>query len=152
MTLEVTGFGPVLFCHGTPRSVDEVVLVDTRLSRWAEALTDVPPQVRFISCGHTHMAFVRHVDHRVVLNPGSIGMPYGRPGGNWALLRDGGVALRHTPLDLDIVCARIVAESTYPEREAWVAEFVRGANSDVDAMIAFAPRDGRTDAGGVDQR
>ena len=26
---------PVVFCHGTPRDDNEVVLVDTRLDRWA---------------------------------------------------------------------------------------------------------------------
>ena len=37
VTRDVDGFGPVLFCHGSPRDDDEVVLVDTRLERWAEA-------------------------------------------------------------------------------------------------------------------
>src|SRR5215475_12912346 len=41
VTCEVDGFGPVLFCHGTPRDDDEVVLVDTRLERWAEVLAGV---------------------------------------------------------------------------------------------------------------
>ncbi|MGL5909620.1 MAG: metallophosphoesterase family protein, partial [Phycicoccus sp.] len=55
----VRGFGDVLFCHGSPRDDDEVVLVDTRLSRWADAFAGVPPEVRTICCGHTHMPFVR---------------------------------------------------------------------------------------------
>ncbi len=47
--LDVSGFGPVVFCHGTPwnpseplgtpRYDDEVVLVDTRLQRWAEVVS-----------------------------------------------------------------------------------------------------------------
>jgi predicted phosphodiesterase len=36
--LEVDGFGTVVCCHGTPRDDEEVVLVDTRLERWAEVL------------------------------------------------------------------------------------------------------------------
>src|SRR5579875_1495442 len=49
VTLEVDGFGPVLFCHGSPRDDDdEVVLVDTRPQRWAEALVDLPAEVRTI--------------------------------------------------------------------------------------------------------
>ena len=32
-------------------------------------------------CGHTHMPYVRLVGRRLVVNPGSIGMPYGRPAG-----------------------------------------------------------------------
>jgi predicted phosphodiesterase len=143
VTVEVEGFGPVLACHGSPRDDDEVVLVDTRLERWSEAFADVPEEVRTIVCGHTHMPFARLVDRRWVVNPGSIGMPYGRPGGAWALLRGGQVSLRHTELDLDQACARIVAESGYEHREEWVDEYVRGRNSDADALVAFAPRDGR---------
>ena len=58
VTLAVSGFGDVLFCHGSPRDDEEVVLVDTRLSRWAEALDGAPGTV---VCGHTHMPFVRLV-------------------------------------------------------------------------------------------
>lgn len=143
VTLDVDGFGPVLFCHGSPRHDDEVVLVDTRLERWAEAFADVPEVVQTVVCGHTHMPFVRLVDRRLVVNPGSIGMPYGRPGGAWALLRDGQVSLRHTPIDVDAACARIVAESQYPDRASWVDEYVRSRHSDAVALTAFAPRDGR---------
>jgi len=141
--LDVDGFGPVLFCHGSPRDDDEVVLVDTRLERWAEAFADLPDAVRTVVCGHTHMPFVRLVDRRLVLNPGSIGMPYGRTGGAWALLRDGQVGLRHTPVDVDSVCARVVAESQYPDRQAWADEYIRSRHSDAVALTVFAPRDGR---------
>ena len=139
----VQGFGDVLFCHGTPRDDDEVVLVDTRLERWAEAFAQVPDTVRVVCCGHTHMPFVRLVDRRLVVNPGSIGMPYGRVGGAWALLRNGQVSVRHTPVDVDAVCERVVAGSAYPGARAWVDEYVRGEHSDAAALAAFAPRDGR---------
>ena len=91
VTLEVEGFGPVVFCHGTPRDDEEVVLVDTRLDRWAEAFAELPDEVPTVVCGHVHMPFIRLVDRRLVINPGSIGMPCGRPGGNWAMLRGGTV-------------------------------------------------------------
>jgi predicted phosphodiesterase len=139
----VAGFGDVVFCHGSPRDDDEVVLVDTRLERWAEAFADLPDSVRTVCCGHTHMPFARLVDRRLVVNPGSIGMPYGRVGGAWALLRDGQVSLRHTEVDVDAVCARVVAESAYPDARAWADEYVRGEHSDAVALTVFAPRDGR---------
>ncbi|WP_167000621.1 metallophosphoesterase family protein [Mumia sp. ZJ430] len=143
VTLDVAGFGPVVFCHGTPRDDDEVVLVDTRMARWAEVFADLPDEVRTVVCGHTHMPFVRLVDRRLVVNPGSIGMPYGRVGGAWALMRDGQVALRHTAVDVDAVVAEIVRRSTYPERAAWADEYVRSRNGDAEAIAAFGPRDGR---------
>jgi len=141
--IDVDGFGPVVFCHGTPRDDEEVVLVDTRLERWAEVFVDLPAEVTTVVCGHTHMPFVRLVDRRLVINPGSIGMPYGRAGGAWALLHDGQVELRHTEVDLDVAVAQIVERSGYPDRAAWAEEYLRSANSDADAVRAFGPRDGR---------
>lgn len=141
--LEVDGFGPVVFCHGTPRDDEEVVLVDTRLERWAEVFADLRAEEQTVVCGHTHMPFVRLVDRRLVVNPGSIGMPYGRPGGSWALLRGGQVELRHTTVDLDAAVEAVVRLSTYPDRRAWAEEYLRAANSDADALRAFSPRDGR---------
>lgn len=143
VTVDVEGFGLVLFCHGSPRDDNEVVLVDTRLSRWSEVFADVPDEVQTVVCGHTHMPFVRLVDRRLVINPGSIGMPYGRAGGAWALLEDGNVSLRHTKVDVDAAVERIVAESTYPDRRAWAEEYLRSANSDAEALASFGPRDGR---------
>jgi putative phosphoesterase len=141
--LDVQGFGPVLFCHGTPRDEDEVVLVDTRMQRWSEVFAELPADVRTICCGHTHMPFVRLVDRRLVINPGSIGMPYGRAGGNWALLSDGNVTLRHTAVDLAQVRDRIIADSDYPDVEAWVHSYLSDRISDADAIATFGPRDGR---------
>jgi putative phosphoesterase len=141
--LDVAGFGTVVFCHGTPRDDDEVVLVDTRLSRWTEVLADLDESDRVVVCGHTHMPFARLVDRRLIVNSGSIGMPYGRAGGSWALLRDGQVELRHTPVDIEAAVAAVVAGSAYPDRQAWADEYVRSANSDADAVAAFGPRDGR---------
>ena len=143
VTLELAGFGPVLFCHGSPRDDDEVVLVDTRTERWAEAFAGLPDEVQTVVCGHTHMPFVRLVDRRLVINPGSVGMPYGRPGGNWALLDDGAVSLHRTLVDVEDAIEQVVAGSTYPERRAWAEYFIRATASDTEALAVFGPRDGR---------
>ena len=143
VTVDVDGFGPVLLCHGTPRNDEEVVLVDTRLERWAEVFADLPEEVRTVVCGHTHMPFLRMVDRRLVVNPGSVGMPYGRAGGHWALLHGGSVDLRCTSLDIDAAVERVVRESTYPNRREWADYFLHATASDAEALTAFAPRDGR---------
>ena len=98
VTCDLDGFGPVLFCHGTPRDDEEVVLVDTRLERWAEVLADVPAEVTTVVCGHTHMQFMRQAHGRQIVNAGSVGMPYGRAGAHWALLAGGAVTLRRSGL------------------------------------------------------
>jgi putative phosphoesterase len=142
VTLEVDGFGSVVFCHGTPRDDDEVVLVDTRIDKWAEVFADLPGEVKTVVCGHTHMPFTRLVDRRWVVNPGSIGMPYGRVG-TWALLADGQISLRQTRLDLAEMRRQVVDGSAFPEVDQWVADYLSERISDVDAITIFGPRDGR---------
>ncbi|MFI6161800.1 metallophosphoesterase family protein [Micromonospora haikouensis] len=142
VTLPVAGLGEVLFCHATPRDDEEVVLVDSRLSRWAEVLADVPAEVRTVVCGHTHMPFARLVDRRLVVNAGSVGMPYGGPGADWALLGPG-VQLRRTAFDVDAACARVAAESGFPDAAGWADEYLRSRHSDAEALAVFGPRDGR---------
>jgi predicted phosphodiesterase len=78
--LDVGGFGPVLFCHATPRDDAEVVVVDSRLERWAEVLAGLPDEVMTVVCGHTHMPFARLANRRQVVNPGSVACPTGGPG------------------------------------------------------------------------
>jgi putative phosphoesterase len=145
VTLDLGRFGTTVFCHATPRDDEEVVLVDSRPARWAEVYSTVDGSVSTVVCGHTHMPFMRLVDRRLVVNPGSVGMPYGGAGAHWALLDsvDGAVTMRVTPFDLDAACARLVAESTYPEVAAFADYFVRSKASDLDALRVFGPRDGR---------
>ncbi len=142
--LEGGGLGPVLFCHATPRNDTEVTLVDSRPERWSEVLAGVDGDVRAVVCGHTHMPFVRLTQGLLVVNPGSVGMPYGRPGAHWALLGPGdGVALRRTTYDYAAACARIAAESAFPGAAEWAEEYVHARNSAEDALAAFGPLDGR---------
>jgi predicted phosphodiesterase len=145
VSLDLGGhLGTAVFCHATPRDDEEVVVVDSRLARWAEVFDGLEASVRTVVCGHTHMPFARLADRRLVVNPGSIGMPYGGAGAHWALLGSAaGVQLRVTEFDLDRACARIVAESGFPEAREWAEYFVRSAASDADALAAFGSRDGR---------
>lgn len=141
-TIDIPGLGPTLFCHATPRNDTEVVLVDSRPARWTETLADVPDHITTIVCGHTHMPYARLAAGRMIVNPGSVGMPYGPPGAYWALLGPG-VQLRRTPLNADTACAQVIADSTYPDATAFTDDYMRGRYSDLDALAVFAPRDGR---------
>jgi predicted phosphodiesterase len=143
VTLDVGGFGPVLFCHGSPRDDEEVVLADTRLERWAEVLDGVPPEVMTVVCGHTHMPFVRLAHRRQIINPGSVGMPYGRAGAHWALLSGGAVTLRRSEFDLRQACEDLCRLSSFPGVAGWADYFLYSRASDAEALTAFAPRDGR---------
>ncbi len=143
VTLDVDGFGAVLFCHATPRDDQEVVVVDSRLERWAEVLSGLPAEVMTVVCGHTHMPFTRLAHRRQIVNPGSVGMPYGRQGAHWALLAGGGVTMRRTAYDPDQACELVKEQSSYPDVAEWADYFLHARASDADALAAMAPRDGR---------
>jgi predicted phosphodiesterase len=139
----VDGFGPVMFCHAVPDDDEQVVLVDTRLARWAEVLAGVPDEVQTVVCGHTHMPFVRLAHGRLIVNPGSVGMPYGRPGAHWAVLAGGAVTLRRTTYDVGAARAAVVAGG-YPDAAAWAEQYLADVAGDEEAIAAFGPRDGRS--------
>lgn len=93
-----------------------MALVDTRLERWAEAFAHLPSEVQTV---RTHAHAVHPAgDRRLVVNPGSVGMPYSRPGGSWGLLREGVVTLRRTEIDVYAAIKRILADSEHPDRQA----------------------------------
>jgi predicted phosphodiesterase len=141
-TLPIAGLGDTLFCHATPRDDQEVVVVDSRLDRWAEVFGSLDPEITTVVCGHTHMPFTRLAHGRLAVNPGSIGMPYGRPGAHWALLGPG-IQLRRTEYDLDQACARVTAESGFPDARAWADYYLRARATDAEALAVMSPRDGR---------
>jgi putative phosphoesterase len=143
VSLDVGGFGAVVFCHATPRDDSEVVVVDSRLERWSEVLADLPDQVRTVVCGHTHMPFTRLANTRQIINPGSVGMPYGRQGAHWAVLDRGTVEMRRTSYDPAAACAGIAASSSFPDVAGWTDYFLHARATDADALAIMAPKDGR---------
>lgn len=141
VTLGVRELGDVLFCHATPRDDEEFVLVDSSLERWAEVLGGGGPDT--VVCGHTHMPYVRLVDRRTVVNPGSVGMAYGTVGAHWALLggADGpAIQLRRTLFDRAAAADGIERECDFPAIAEWTRFFLREPASDVEALAAFSPR------------
>ena len=142
--LHIEGLGHVLFCHATPRDDAEIVLVDSSAERWGEVLSGVAARTGTVVCGHTHMPFVRTGHGRTVVNPGSVGMPYGRPGAHWALLGPG-ITLRRTPYDLAAARARVAADSAYPAAGSWAATYLAetGAPTAEEAVAAFGRAEGR---------
>jgi putative phosphoesterase len=108
--IEIGGVGEVLFCHATPRSDTEVftrLTPEDRLLPIFEGL-----DVSVVVCGHTHMQFDRTIGKVRVVNAGSVGMPFGKPGAWWLLLGPN-IQLRHTSYDLTKASARI-RDTNYP--------------------------------------
>ena len=102
--VEIAGLGPVRFCHGSPRSDEELVTPATPESRIRDLAANVPERV--IVTAHTHLQFDRRVGGLRVVNAGSVGMPYeGRAGAFWAVLGPD-VSLRGTDYSLDEAVTR----------------------------------------------
>jgi predicted phosphodiesterase len=100
IVIDVTGLGPVRFCHGSPRSDHELVTPGTPAERFGELCAGIDE--RTLVTGHTHLQFDRQVAGRRSVNPGSVGLPYhdGPPGtAYWALLGPD-VTLRQTRYDV----------------------------------------------------
>lgn len=120
LTLTVDGIGEVLFCHGSPRSDDEMITSATPDALLRQMLDGVSERV--VVCGHTHMQFDRAVGDVRVINAGSVGMPYGAPGAHWLQLGPD-VRLVRTPYNL-ARAADLVRLTAYPGAEEFATRFI----------------------------
>ena len=131
--LDVEGVGHVLFCHGSPRSDEEMILKTTPDEWLREMLAGVEADV--VVCGHTHMQFERRVDRWRVVNAGSVGLAYGAPGAHWLLLGSD-VEHRRTPYDADAFADR-VKTFDWPIAERFAEENIRTVPSEQEALEFF---------------
>jgi predicted phosphodiesterase len=97
--LPVDDVGPVLFCHGSPRSDTEIITQLTPPERLRPMLADVEEPT--VVCGHTHHQFALEVDGRRVLNAGAVGMPYQGAAAAFWLLLGPDVDMRRTDYDIE---------------------------------------------------
>jgi diadenosine tetraphosphatase ApaH/serine/threonine PP2A family protein phosphatase len=132
--LPVAGIGSVLFCHGTPRSEDEIF---TRATA-EELLRPIfdPLDAALIVCGHTHMQFDRRIGRTRVVNAGSVGMPFGRTGADWLLLGPD-VQLRQTTYDL-AAAAAMVRATPYPQAREFADRYMLNPPSEEEILKAYA--------------
>jgi predicted phosphodiesterase len=132
--LDIAGLGEVLFCHATPRNDMDIF---TRLTAEAPlvpifAAANAP----VVICGHSHMQFDRVIGTVRVINAGSVGMPFGKPGADWLLLGPG-VELRHTSYDVAAAASRIRG-TTYPKAEEFATTYVLDPPAEDVMLKAFA--------------
>jgi len=97
-------FGPVLFCHATPRDDNEIFTEATPDERISAAFTNLDAQT--VICGHTHRQFERTLGDVRVINAGSVGMPGNGRDAEWLLITDR-IELRRTSYDLEAAAARM---------------------------------------------
>lgn len=131
--LTIEAVGDVLFCHGTPRSDEEIVTPLTP-DEDVDAVVGGIDQ-RLVVCGHTHSQFDRSVRGRRLVNAGSIGLPYeDSPGAYWALIGSD-VMLRRTEYDF-VAAAKHIRASGCPHGESF-AEALTSPMSRQAAIESF---------------
>jgi putative phosphoesterase len=133
LQLEIRGLGEVLFCHATPRNDNEIVTRLTPEDRLLSVFDRLDAAV--IVCGHTHMQFDRTIGKVRLVNAGSVGMPFGKPGAYWLLLGPD-VQLRHTRYDLEKAADQI-RKTRYPQAQDFAACNVLQPPSGREMLEAF---------------
>lgn len=100
-----------LFVHATPRDpLDEYA--PTAKEFWSRCLDGVDADV--ICVGHTHQPFVFEIDGKVVINPGSIGLPRdGDPRASYAIIDGDAIALKRYEYPVE-AAVRVVEVSPLP--------------------------------------
>jgi len=107
VTIDVDGLGPTCFCHGSPRSDEELVTERTPAERVREFMAGVDERV--VVTAHVHVRYDRVVDGVRLIAPGSVGLPYeGARGAYWALLGPD-LELRRTEYDVENAVAQMRA-------------------------------------------
>jgi putative phosphoesterase len=132
-TVEISlGQAQRLLCyHGSPRSFHHAIVATTpedQLGEWFAG-----HDALILAGGHTHAQFLRRWQDRMLLNPGSVGLPYERladgrtrnpPWAEYAVLTwaDGrlGIDLRRTPVDLTAL-QQAVRQTDMPFADWWLA-------------------------------
>ncbi len=123
----------LLCCHGSPRSFNDAILPDTPADKLDEFLDGESAAI--IACGHTHQQMVRRHNEMLLLNPGSVGLPYEMRAGKavnpwraeYALITVGErrfeAVLRLVAVNKSAV-TRVVYESGMPHKTWWLRDWV----------------------------
>jgi putative phosphoesterase len=130
--IDVRGLGPVLFCHGSPRSDEDIVTAVSDPDRVAPMLADVDEAI--VVSGHTHVQFDRSVAGHRLINAGSIGMPYqGVAGRAYWMILGPGAEPRNSAFDAEAF-ASIVRSTGYPHPEWFEVETAEAAAEEYEQM------------------
>jgi putative phosphoesterase len=138
----VLGYGlKMLCCHGSPQSNMDRILSTTGISDLQRMLSGVEAEI--VACGHTHIQMFRRYMNRVIVNPGSVGMPYdvtpGLPGLNpagarmrnppwaeYAIVSSAGqgleINIRRTPINREAVI-QAAFDSAMPNPDWWTRDW-----------------------------
>lgn len=122
-----------LLVHASPGSQTAGLPVNLEPSTTVELVTRT--DARVICCGHTHVADIRDLGRKLIVNPGSCGFAHdGDPGAGWAMVElpdegDPSATLRRTSYDAQSVAEEIsgrgLAGDVYRAATVRTGRFVR---------------------------
>lgn len=130
----------VLCVHGSPRSNTDDIQATTPDDELAEMLAGSEPA--FLAAGHTHVQLARQHGSTLIVNPGSVGLPFNRwppngavrvsPWAEYAILtinsRLISTELRRVSYDISALLD-VARESGMPHTEWWAAQWVTAARA-----------------------
>lgn len=128
------GEDDTLLCyHGSPKSYNDIIVATTPDVEVAALIGD--QQALLLAGGHTHAQYVRRYQNKLLLNPGSVGLPYetlpnGRernpPWAEYAIVEWSAgeltLALRRAPYDIEPLLASTMA-SGMPHADWWCKDW-----------------------------
>lgn len=131
--IDVAGDVRLLCYHGSPRSFHDPIHVTTPDEEVAPMVAGV--EATLLAGGHTHVQMVRRYGEKVIINPGSVGLPFEQlangaarnpPWAEYALLTwEAGrlsIDLRRTRVDVAEI-RRSVEVSGMPHAEWWLEDW-----------------------------
>jgi putative phosphoesterase len=109
--------------HATPRDpLDEYLSKD--IQSWAKRLQKVDADI--ICVGHTHVQFNLKVKDKIVLNPGSVGLPRdGDPRAAFAIIEDNKIELKRVEYPIEETVRRVEAMPWHPRAKEMTAFVLR---------------------------
>lgn len=124
--------GTFLLCfHGSPRSFDDWIFATTGDSDLGRMLAGFEATV--MAAGHTHVQMIRRHEGTIIVNPGSVGLPFRQwwpkpvriaPWAEYGILtcENGrlGIDLRRTSFDVDALL-ELTRESGMPHTDWWIS-------------------------------
>ncbi len=115
-----------LLVHATPRDpLDEYAPPDAEF--WARRLQNVDADV--VCVGHSHQPYVLEVGDKLVINPGSVGLPRdGDPRASFAVIEDNRVDLRRVEYPIEDALSVITSSRLPEEAKDQLAEALKTGN------------------------
>jgi predicted phosphodiesterase len=126
--------GPLLCCHATPHSNEDVILPQTPHEEVEAALAGVSSEA--VATGHVHLQWLRRVGEQVWFSVGSVGLVWEHrepldgvpfhPVSEYALVDAETLAVefRHIPFDVDELITEARAKD-FPGFDRWAAQWKR---------------------------